>query len=118
MLSDDFASVVYKLRSHTLCNYGMLADDGARHVMIDMVITNLRLWVNDIMLAPQQSSPMVVPSPSSTVFDTPPLPAFDRALAFCRGGGDVLKSSSARRTARATGLPSARPITTRPVVRR
>ena len=44
VLSDALAAVVYKLRSHTLCNLGMLANDGARCVMIDMVNTNLRLW--------------------------------------------------------------------------
>ena len=44
VLSYAFAAVVYKLRSHTLCNLGMLANDGARCVMIDMVNTNLRLW--------------------------------------------------------------------------
>ena len=75
VLSDAFAAVVYNLRSHTLCNYGTLANDGARRVMIDMVNTDLRLWVNDMMLAPQQSSPVVVPPPSGTVFDMPPLPA-------------------------------------------
>ena len=36
VLSDAFAAVVYKLRSHTLCNYGMLANDRARRVMIDI----------------------------------------------------------------------------------
>ena len=36
VLSDAFAAIVYKLRSHTCCNYGMLANDGARRVMIDM----------------------------------------------------------------------------------
>ena len=67
VLSYAFAAVVYKLRSHNICNYGVLANDWARHVMIDGVNTDLRLWVNDLMLAAQQSSPVVVPPPSSTV---------------------------------------------------
>ena len=97
VLSDAFAAVIYKLRLHTLCIHGMLAHDGARRVMVDMVDTDLRLWVNDLMLAVQQASlvvqasPVVVPLPSGTMFDMPPLPAFDRSLDVCRDGGDVLK---------------------------
>ena len=30
------------------------------------------------------------PPPLGTVFDTPPVPAFDRILAFCRSGGEYL----------------------------
>ena len=47
--------------------------------------------MNELTIAPQQFSPVMVPPPSGTVVDMPPLPAFDRTLDFCRGGGDVLK---------------------------
>ena len=70
---------------------GMLENDGARRVMIDIVNTDVRLWVNDMMLAAQQSSLEVVPPPSGKVFNTLPLPAFDRTGDVCRGGGSVLK---------------------------
>ena len=70
---------------------GMLETDGARRVMIDIVNTDVRLWVNDMMLAAQQSSLEVVPPPSGKVFNTLPLPAFDRTGDVCRGGGSVLK---------------------------
>ena len=47
--------------------------------------------MNDMMPAEQQSSPVVAPPPSGTMFDMLPLPAFDRTLYFSRSGGDILK---------------------------
>ena len=57
----------------------------------DMVNGDLRLWVSQLMRDAQQAKPAEVPPPPGTVFDMPPLPAFDRILSFCGGGGDVLR---------------------------
>ena len=47
--------------------------------------------MNDLMVAAQQSSALMIPPRSGTVVDMPPLPAFHRTLGFCWGGGGVLK---------------------------
>ena len=56
-----------------------------------MVNGDLRLWVSQLMRDAQQAKPAEVPPPPGTVFDMLPLPAFDRILSFCGGGGDVLR---------------------------
>lgn len=59
--------------------------------MRDMVNHDLRLLVKDLVRFANQVHSEVVPPPLGTVFDTPLVPAFNRTLAFCNGGGEVLK---------------------------
>ena len=70
---------------------GHLSSRAAQRVMSDMVNSDLRIWVSQLMRDAQQAKPAEVPPPPGTVFDMPPLPAFDRIISFCGGEGDVLR---------------------------
>ena len=70
---------------------GHLSSRAAQRVMSDMVNGDLSLWVSQLTRDAQQAKPAEVPPPPGIVFDMPLLPAFDRILSFCGGGGDVLR---------------------------
>ena len=81
-ISDSFTSAAASLPTHTLCNMGHLLSRAARRVMSDKVNGDLRLWVSQLMRDAQKAKPAEVPPPPGTVFDMPPLPAFDRIISF------------------------------------
>ena len=81
-LCASFTAAAAELRAHILKNYTNLSTSAARGVICDMVNHNLRLWVQELVRFANQVRPEVIPPPADTVFDAPPVPAFDRNLAF------------------------------------
>ena len=90
-LSASFTAAAAQFRTHILTNYTNLSTPAARGVMCDMVNHDLRLWLQELVRFAHHVRPEVIPPPAETVFAAPPVPAFDRTLAFCKGGNDVLE---------------------------
>lgn len=80
-----------ELRTNIFYNYTDLPTPKARGVVCDIVNQDLCLCVHDLVRFAHQARREVVPPPRGTVFDTPPVPAFQYTLAFCQGDAEILQ---------------------------